>query len=315
MKTNNAFSASLLLAVFLSAAAKDAAANTPPALPDKTSSVLSIENPPDSARELLRPPAAGKTFLLNLILNPKADIRDRLEAVQEVGHDLDRSEVQICYWFLKNHPGSQEKNPAGLRTLKNNLINTLKSQKLPPVGLTETLIDIFHDRGQDFVMRDYAIQHLASWGTRQRTDSPDAAEQIQKTIREALWQKSSIAGTALLGMQRLSKIDTNLNSEIDRNAVRLVTSSDTGPAARITAIQVCAERGLDSVLPQIEKIAAARGQTASQISAIAALAKLGKQDDVTLLQKLAREKDPALSPAIASAMKSLTHTLARRDNF
>jgi hypothetical protein len=90
---------------------------------------------------------------------------------------------------------------------------------------------------------------------------------------------------------------------------------ETAVAARITAVGICAERGVAQALPEIERLAQARGQTALQLSAIAALGKLGKTEDAALLRRLGRGADMALRPAIESALKRLTPALASRESF
>jgi len=261
------------------------------------------------------PPTDRSPFLLKLILDPQADIRDRLEAVQEVGNSLSRSEIDSMFSFLKNHPDSQEKNMAGLRALKNDVMNALKDQN-PPTGLTTTLINIFHDQAQDFATRDYAIQHLATWYRRSTEDSADAKARIRSILKEASREETSIAGTALLAMHRLSAQDTSFDSaDIDQTALRMVISSNTPAPALITALQVCSDRGLLRALPEIEHLAQTRGRTALQISAIAALGKLGTAEDAVLLQKLEREGSAELHPALAAARKRMSWRLAIQEPF
>jgi hypothetical protein len=295
----------------------------------QSAGVLSAE--PSSATALVKPPeiepavltdvpaplhVANSPLLVKLILDGRTAIQDRLEAVQELGNNLSRSEIDSFYCFLKSHPDSQEKNIAGLRALKNNLINALKDQNSPPAGLTASLIDMFHDRAQDFVIRDYAVQHLTSWYSRSSADSSDAKQRIKNALEEALRENSSIAGTALLGLHRLSSADGSFDgAEIDQTALQMTKASDTSLATRITVIQICAERGLAQALPEIEHFAKARGQTALQISAIAALGQLGNAEDATLLERLESEDDVALRPAITAALKKLPRRLASREHF
>ena len=317
MKMNKSLLTSLAVAVLSSCGAGVFFAESSNTTTDSPAPVLWMENRPSVSTDLPVPPSAARTlFLLDLILDARADIRDRLEAVQEMGDNLGPSEIDALYCFLKSHPGSREKNVAGLRTLKNNLINALKNQIRPPAGLTATLIDLFHDRAQDFVIRDYAVQHLTTWYSRGAADSQDAKERIQTTLKEAVRENTSIAGTALLGMHRLSSADRSFKgTEIDGSALGMARASDTPLAARITALQICAERGLAQALPEIERFAAARGQTALQISAIAALGKLGNVSDALLLKRLESEGDAALRPAIAAALRQLPRTLAAQETY
>ena len=317
MNMNQSVVISLALAAILSAGANILRAESSNTTTAISAPLLLIENRPAVSMDIPAPPPTARTpFLLKLILNPTAGIRDRLEAIRELDDNLDPGQIDALYSFLKSHPDSRETNPSGLRTLKNNVLNALRNQIPPPAGLTATLIDIFHDHAQDFVTRDYAVQHLTSWYSRSTGDSPDAKERIQTTLKEAVRENTSISGTALLGMHRLSSADGSFNRrEIDRSALGMAISSDTPLAARITAIQICAERGLGQALPEIERYAGTRGQTALQISAIAALGKLGGAEDALLLEKLESEGDIALRPAIAAALKRLPRTLASRETY
>jgi hypothetical protein len=245
-------------------------------------------------------------FFLKIILGPRNDIRDRLEAAQFLSKDLSRSDVSAIYAFLNGHANKEEENLAGLRTLKNNLLNTLQAQRITPYGLTRTLISIFHDCAQDSIIRDYAIQHLTTWYPRSAFDCPDAHAQIKNVLEEAVRENSSLAGTALLGMHCLAQTDGNfLPGKIDEYALRLTMASETPLAARITAVQICAERRIKESLPKIETLAEAQGQVALRISAISALGRLGNSQDILLLQKLDNTGDPALHPAIDAALKRL----------
>jgi hypothetical protein len=63
--------------------------------------------------------------------------------------------------------------------------------------------------------------------------------------------------------------------ESNRMAIRLARNSEAQTAARIIAVQICAERGLRQALPAIERLAQEADCVALRLSAQAALCRLG----------------------------------------
>jgi hypothetical protein len=147
--------------------------------------------------------------------------------------------------------------------------------------------------------------------------SPDAPTQISVS-----YQNGGLTETNAMTWQILNLLDPNkATNVVIRKGDSLLLSAfpegatETPLAARITAIQICAERGIVQALPEIERFAEAHGQTALQLSAIAALGKLGKTQDTALLERLESRGDVALRPALVAALKRLTPKLASRGSF
>jgi hypothetical protein len=132
------------------------------------------------------------------------------------------------------------------------------------------MIGIYRNPAQDPVIRDYAIQHLATWYEQGAPDSPDSKEKIRAVFHNAVKEPNGIAGTALLAMHHLSANDAAFDgTEINELALNLARSANL--ATRITAIQVCSERGLKEVLPGIESIPQKPGSLPLRLSAVAVL--------------------------------------------
>jgi len=212
--------------------------------------------------------------------------------------------------FVRLHPSPQERNLEGLRTLKNDIITVLREQAAPMAGLTELLIGIYDDKAQDPVTRDYAIQHLILWCGQ---GPADAKRKIHAVLNMAAREKTSVAGTALLGLHRLSAEDAAFNrDEVRSIALRLASASETEPATRATAVQVCAERGIREALPMIETLAQTSGDMALQLSAIAALGHLGGAEQAVLLERLEPGANGAvLRASIRAARKRLSQKQER----
>ena len=235
-----------------------------------------------------------------------AGIGDRLKAARRLGNSLGCDEITALYAFLKSPSGPRENNPDGLHALKNEILNALREQTVPPAGLTGMLAGIYHDPAQDSVTRDYAIQHLCAWYAQGAGDAPDAKQRIRTLLKEATQEDASIAGTAMLGLHRLSSTDATFNQpEINALAVRLACSERTEPATRIATFQVCGERSLCEALPAAESVAQASACLPLRVSAIAALGYLGGPEQARLLRRLEAGQEEPISNAIRGALRRL----------
>lgn len=256
------------------------------------------------------PPPAIPPHLRSIVGATKAGVAERLAAVHGLGRNLTPEEIATLSAFLKALPGPQEENLPALRLLKNDIVNVLRDQTAPPKGFTDTLIEVYRNSVQDNVIRDYAIQHLVAWAGQGLADAPDAQLKVRAVLREATHGSSSIAGTALLGLHRLSASGAaSADQVISSQALALARTPDTSPATRITALQVCAERGVSEALPTIESLVRAQDNIALRLSAIAALGRLGGAEHLALLRSMQTEGCEALQPAIHAALEQLTEKL------
>jgi hypothetical protein len=197
--------------------------------------------------------------------------------------------------------------------LKNDLILALKQQWPPPKELEAVLAQMFYDKDQDALIRNYALQHLATW-YRQCEDKP--------SVLEALWAGTAdpdggIVGTALIGLARLSRERDELNPASSQPGSatlfdRLAAAASTvaqDPArseiARATAIQICAELGAKNILPTAVALAEGAGSVPLRISAVAALGALGGPDQTDLLNGLLAADDARIQTAARAALRRL----------
>jgi len=242
--------------------------------------------------------------------------RQRLNAVHSLSTDLNQAEIKALYEFLESHPGTDRKTWVTLHYLKNDVLTALQNQTEPPQGLADVMVGIYNDPAQDLVTRDYAIQHLITWYSQGAHGGEDARARIRATLLDAAGQNDSIAGTALLGLHRLSKSDPiSKSEEIKRIALRLIETTEISPAAKVTAIQVCAEREIVEALPAVEQLAQGPGDMALKVSAISALGRLGGPAQAVLLRHLDLHTDKMFKPAIQSALERLDYKLASRTPF
>jgi len=238
------------------------------------------------------------------ITNPTtASVTERVRAASELGQSLAQDEIGRLFQFLKSKPDPGETNLRALQLIKNEVLNNLRKQEIAPVGLTDTLIDIYRNPEQDPVLRDYAIQHLVYW---YETPVSEQQTRIRTLLIEAAQTESSIAGTALLGMHRLSATDSGFNGEqINRLALQHVLSGRSSSCTRATALQVCAERGVAEALPTIESLAQDATDLTLRLSAVAALGRLGTAEHINSLKQLDCENNEPLRLAVLSALQRL----------
>lgn len=254
---------------------------------------------------------ASRAFSSSPIFDANASIAERLSLVDRLGRDLSRDQIAELYAFLKALPSPAERNLPALNLLKNDIVSRLQDQSYPPSGLTATLIEVCRNRAQDAVARDYALQHLVTWSEQGAGDAPESKAEIQAVLWKAVRENTSLAGTALLGLHRLSGAVSSAGEEISRAALRMLDCPGLPCASRVTAIQVCAEREVAPALPAIQNLAQSQGETALRISAIGALGWLGGPEQAVLLQQLEAGQDRALKPAIEGALRRLQARLLK----
>jgi HEAT repeat protein len=236
-------------------------------------------------------------------LDPTLDFHARLAAIHRLRGPITTEELYALADFVR---GSYDTtNRSENTTLKNDVLDALRELQVGATIIVPVLLDVFRDREQDSVMRDYALQHLVSW-----YDLADATG-IQPALWDALGERrESLAGTALLGLHRLAMQHEGFDrAQIDVAAVNIFRDKQCGELARITAIQVCAQRQRTEVLSDL--LIQVRGSKSipTRIAAVAALGELGGKAEVAFLVSLARGPSAALQPAVHSALKRLRERL------
>jgi HEAT repeat protein len=230
----------------------------------------------------------------------------RWAAVRALGPRLNQAERTALFDYLRGH----EEDAAGpMRgVLKNDVILALKHQEPPPKELAGVLLGMFHDQEQDPVIRNYALQHLATW-YEQAAEKPKVLDALWAGITDA---DASIQGTALIGMSRLATRQTGFQtaSEIDRArlttvALSAATDSSRPDTARLSALQVCAELGIQDVLATAMSLAESGASVPLRMSAVAAVGALGAGDQAAFLNRLLSSEDTRIQTAARAALRQL----------
>lgn len=249
---------------------------------------------------------------VNLIVDERADFEHRLLASDVLAKHLSEADWDELRKFLLM-PAPLDQSPYG-QTVKNRLMDALCAMNPLPDGLGEVLSKIYHDPHQDGVIRDYAVQHLTPY-YEQLATQPDSNQELA-AAKAVLWEAikepgGSVQGTALLALKRLSQEFTDFNqAEITTTATQLASDPTTGELTHITALQVCAQLGVDNALPVALQAAQAGETIPVKISAIGALGQLGGTEQIPFLQGVVQGTDDRLKPA---AQHSLEQIAARQN--
>ena len=252
------------------------------------------------------------------IVDDQAGYDQRLAAIETMaGKKLGDADREAVYAFLRQKSGLD--NGQLEQVVKNRLMDVLCALNPPPPGLLDLLTQIHHDPDQNGVLRDYAVQHVAAF-YQQMEIATDVDPQDKSTglaaARKILWDAlaetdSSIAGTALLGLTRLSKESP---AAFDPRQIGGVAEQMAGPATlgeltRITAIQVCAQLNVQDALPVIQA-AVQNGQTMTvRISAIGALGRLGGAEAIPLLNSVLQGTEERLKLPAQHALNQIENRL------
>jgi len=287
---------------------KPAAASLPRPVPVPAKLQIVTVLPPPT-REQSPVTAANDWNAIQTVVDVSANYRDRLTAVKSLSRHLSDEDVAALKDFLLT-PESLDREPWG-HVLKNDVMNVLCDQDPPMPGLDDVLAKVYRDHKQDDVIRDYAVQHLATY-YEQMTGQRNASRTLQAT-RKVLWEAinepaGSIAGTALLALNRLSQ---EYSKDFDREkiaseALKLAGNPIAGEASQITAYQICARLGVREALPIVLRAAADGESVPLQLSAIAALGQLGGKDQVPYLNGILTGTEVRLKPAAEYALAQIT---------
>ncbi|AHF94090.1 hypothetical protein OPIT5_04870 [Opitutaceae bacterium TAV5] len=149
--------------------------------------------------------------------------------------------LAACFDYLRS-PVPAEEKPAMLeRAIRNDLLNVLRTRTDETLALVPVLAEQAADPAQDSALRDYALQHLATWAPR----LPEAEQQLAvETLCDTLKaREASYAGTALLGLYDMSNRETRTVSlpglDLPAEAIRIATDKSMGLHSRIGALALC----------------------------------------------------------------------------
>ena len=166
-------------------------------------------------------------------------------------------------------------------------MDDLLAREDTPEGYAAAMEALYRDRSNDDILRGFAIQHFPlhaeTLARRGQFDSatPEAAR-VRETLFEAAREtSSSVGGTALLALERLSHTDPSVDRDALCNLV-LGTARDASaaPATRLAAVQLCGTVCLPAALPLLRTLS--DDDTANTALRLAALYSLSAIESATM---------------------------------
>lgn len=225
-----------------------------------------------------------------------------------LGPDLDAGQIGRLCGFLLDRARVPNVLDGQLRALKNDVMGLLLGQAHPAQEFADTLASLIADRGCDPVLRDYAVQHIASWCETRREGREGS--RLMGILWAALDEKDgTIAGTALLGLGRMRACGLLAEADCERlktEVARLCGDGESSPASLSSALQVAADLDLGEIGPRALALAGdeATGRPL-RCSAIAALGRIGGAGSESVLKRIAGGPDVRLSEAAREALSRM----------
>ena len=227
----------------------------------------------------------------------------RAMAIKRLGKKLTVREVDSIYQFLNYGTAENILKPLEINSLKNDLVIVLMKQSSPPGDLGFKLVEMYNNKKNSSIWRDYCVQFMGRW---YKKASAEEQKQMKKAITSALDEhKNGIAGAALIAL-RSNIGQTKISPrEVRLASYKVLTAKDTPDYVKQTALQICAMGNEAKVLPIAREILKTSKHVPLKMSAIATIGALGNGDDYDDLKKLSKSTDIRLRIAATSALKKL----------
>jgi len=248
------------------------------------------------------------------------DYTVRAAAIHSLPTNLKRVDVEGLYAFLRSrmdaHP---DMDALSLNALKNDTMQVLIAQDALPKDLLAVMLALYRNPTMDILCRDYCLQHVALYYERRwnpaddaRLADPDRAAALA-VYEEALASKGSgFAGTALLGLSRLSEQYPEVDrARLGERSLAIALDEGTEPATRVTAVGMCGLLGKTEVLPRARILAQTGENTPLRLASVGSLGLIGEAQDLELVESLGAGSDEAVRKAAQVALKRLRARLGQ----
>lgn len=243
--------------------------------------------------------------------------KDRRAALLQLTRRLSKDDVTALRAFLSAKGVEKGISPLEFNAVKNDVLDVLLRQDVVPEALGAQLAEMYRDKAHDDIWRDYCIQYLGTyydirWPAGAKAETDPERKDVEAAYWEALAETDkTFAGTALLGIERLSRARPEIGStNVADVAVSLATNEGCIEANRITAFRVAALMNRKDVLPSA-RVTAQTGATGPlRMAAIATIGDLGDAADREFLQSFAAGSEKRVTVIAAAALKRLDARLA-----
>lgn len=249
--------------------------------PASTTTRSASKKPTSHQRKL-----SHKRIALIIGATANTDYKPRATAVHSLGRNLTQDQVlQLLDFLNTKFSENTDLTLLQLNSIKNDILDVLIEQNILFENLGYRIINMFNDHTMDDVWRDYCVQHFSAYYERKwpaNIQDPEKDTEWQEMINAysnaVLETGTTIAGTALIGLEMISAKHKEINrQELRNSALKIATDKTSGEPARIAALQVCALTGEQRVIPVATSIAQnSNASTVLRLSAAAATNQLQK---------------------------------------
>ena len=191
------------------------------------------------------------------------DYKAMLGQVSALGENLSEKQIVDLYGFLRTPLRDfKDMDAPTVASLKNQVMDKLLEQQTLPADYGAEMIGLYRNRANDMLLRNFAVQHLDRYASalaiRGGYDATSGdAVKIRSTMDAASREtESSIGGTALLGLERLSQLDPKIDrAAIATRAASCAANASTHLQTRIAAVQLCGEMQIKSSVSTLRALA------------------------------------------------------------
>lgn len=152
-------------------------------------------------------------------------------------------------------------SPAELASEKNQVMDELLNQPQIPSDYGDVMVELYRDKSQDVLTRDFAVQHIGLYAQAlERRGEYDADAAGSQKLRTALFDaagetRSIVAAAAFRALADMSEFDSRIDARrLNSLLSRCAGDSSSAPAARAMAVQLCGERRVSAARPALESI-------------------------------------------------------------
>lgn len=243
------------------------------------------------------------------------DYLPRSRAVHRLSRRLSADEYIALCAFLRSYVDQQRLPLMEFNALKNDILDALIAQEKLPSDLEGLFETLYTDPYMDPMFRDYVLQRLSLYAERVWGEPPLASFEHQDFIvpfyKRALEDRSgSLAGTALIGMDRLHRRYGFPGEEMIREAVLQVSSDpDCSSLSMLPAFRLAGIYGVEEVLPALRRVLKSNPGTPLTLAIVKTLGEIGSEEDFAYLKTLS-EHD--VSSVQVSALQAFALIEGRR---
>lgn len=256
---------------------------------------------------------------LKLVLDPESTLsfQKRLAAVHGLPASLRPEESRSLLTFVQSGSYPRGFSPSQNMALVNDILNVLQRQEEIRSDLVALLEELSANPANPPVIRDYALQHLASLALASAEDQKTTDKGQRVSLLQAQWRTlenddpllASGAMLRLLAASRQDMLEPAERRRLEKAALDLASDSKVPNPARITALQVCGQLGMADAKHVAYSLASSENESFPlRVAAVATLGQVLDSKDVEMrqfLQTLSQNREKRLRVPALEALNGL----------